>query len=68
MYVLTPEAVTIVESDNSSPNIRKLNISVIIQFHLDSGAKGDVKLTFETLYFPQKNKSFLLKPPYRPKM
>nr|XP_019934770.1 PREDICTED: potassium voltage-gated channel subfamily KQT member 1-like isoform X2 [Paralichthys olivaceus] len=27
MYVLTPEAVTTVESDNSSPNIRKLHIS-----------------------------------------
>ncbi|XP_054633756.1 potassium voltage-gated channel subfamily KQT member 1 isoform X2 [Dunckerocampus dactyliophorus] len=27
MYVLTPDAVTAVEPDNSSPNIRKLNIS-----------------------------------------
>ncbi|XP_068595324.1 potassium voltage-gated channel subfamily KQT member 1 [Brachionichthys hirsutus] len=27
MYVLTPEAVAMVESDNSSPNTRKLNIS-----------------------------------------
>nr|XP_057932383.1 potassium voltage-gated channel subfamily KQT member 1 isoform X2 [Doryrhamphus excisus] len=27
MYVLTPEAITVVEPDNSSPNIRKLNIS-----------------------------------------
>ncbi|XP_029378405.1 potassium voltage-gated channel subfamily KQT member 1 [Echeneis naucrates] len=27
MYVLTPEAITTVDSDNSSPNIRKLNIS-----------------------------------------
>ncbi|XP_044050332.1 potassium voltage-gated channel subfamily KQT member 1 isoform X8 [Siniperca chuatsi] len=27
MYVLTPEAVTTVESDNSSPHVRKLNIS-----------------------------------------
>ncbi|XP_068170103.1 potassium voltage-gated channel subfamily KQT member 1 [Antennarius striatus] len=27
MYVLTPEAVAMMESDNSSPNIRKLNIS-----------------------------------------
>ncbi|XP_070763532.1 potassium voltage-gated channel subfamily KQT member 1 [Enoplosus armatus] len=27
MYVLTPEAVTTVESDNSSPYVRKLNIS-----------------------------------------
>ncbi|XP_070828291.1 potassium voltage-gated channel subfamily KQT member 1 [Chaetodon trifascialis] len=27
MYVLTPQAVTVVESDNFSPNIRKLNIS-----------------------------------------
>uniref|UniRef100_A0A665U6V0 Potassium voltage-gated channel subfamily KQT member 1 n=1 Tax=Echeneis naucrates TaxID=173247 RepID=A0A665U6V0_ECHNA len=31
MYVLTPEAITTVDSDNSSPNIRKLNISVIIR-------------------------------------
>lgn len=30
MYVLTPEAVTTVESDNSGPYARKLNISVII--------------------------------------
>ncbi|KAM9854636.1 potassium voltage-gated channel subfamily KQT member 1 [Aulostomus maculatus] len=27
MYVLTPEAVTTVETDNSNPNVRKLNIS-----------------------------------------
>ncbi|XP_071349451.1 potassium voltage-gated channel subfamily KQT member 1 isoform X2 [Trachinotus anak] len=27
MYVLTPEAVSTVESDNASPNVRKLNIS-----------------------------------------
>uniref|UniRef100_A0A671YWF9 Potassium voltage-gated channel subfamily KQT member 1 n=1 Tax=Sparus aurata TaxID=8175 RepID=A0A671YWF9_SPAAU len=31
MYVLTPQAVTTVEPDNSSPNIRRLNISVNIQ-------------------------------------
>lgn len=32
--MLTPEAVTTVESDNSSPNVRKLNISVIIHFNV----------------------------------
>lgn len=35
MYVLTPEAVAMAESDNSSPNIRKLNLSVINQLHLN---------------------------------
>lgn len=35
MYVLTPELFNTVDSDSSSPNIRKLNISVIIQSGLN---------------------------------
>lgn len=38
MYVLTPVAVTTVESDNPSPYVRKLNISVIIQLNCRSEA------------------------------
>lgn len=47
MYVLTPEAIAMAESDNSSPNIRKLNLSVITQ--LEFRANVVVRFIFRML-------------------
>lgn len=52
MYVLTPEAVAMAESDNNSPNVRKLPLPVRIQFHHDMELRVFCTLVYSMLDLP----------------